>query len=169
MTNIMSLFIRCLGLLSFLLLLSMNQYNLLAWANQTNVHKVLREMFNLKNTTPGSADECDRVLWAAWTPFPASQEGKQTETDWWEPIFQVLRIQNLKGWTVKREGLLEHAWEKFKILLRHTYTAKDSKLTTDSKKKKKKLKMAPSSKIFSGFSLSWFLVFVAIYIWKVRP
>lgn len=65
---------------------------------------------------------------------------------------QVLRIHNFKGWTVKEEGLPEHAWEKFKILLGHRYTAKDGKLDTESQTNKRKLKTALSSKIFSGFS-----------------
>lgn len=171
MTDIMSLIIKCTGSLFFLLLLSMSQGNLLAWVSQTNMHKALLEMFhhnNTKITSPGSAEECTRGFWAPWIPFPALREGQQTEADWWEPVLQVLRIHKLEGWTVRGEGLLDHAWKKFKSLLRHTYHAKDVKLT-ENKKRNKQLKIAPSSKIFSGFSWSWFLVLVGIYIWKVRP
>ncbi|KAG5286081.1 hypothetical protein AALO_G00010730 [Alosa alosa] len=163
----MSLLIRCMGFLSFLLLLSSSQYNLFAWVNHTNVHKALLDMLHNNNskaipTRPG--DEGARVFWATWMPFPLSQEPDE-QMDWWAPILQVLRIHNLKGWTEKEKGLIDHAWEKFWMMFKHTDPVKDMKQIT---LKRRKSKISPPSKISSGFSWHWFIVFVIAYIWKLR-
>ena len=168
MTVIMSAFISCMGFLSLLLLLSMSQYNLFTWVNPTNVHKTLMEMFhhnNSKTSSPASGGE-DARIWAIWVPSPSLQEpGELTERDWWRSILEVLRIHKIKRWTMEEEGLLDHVWEKFKILFRHTYPAKAMQAVANNKGR---TKITPSSKISSGCIWPWFIAFVIACIWKVR-
>ncbi|KAL2096991.1 hypothetical protein ACEWY4_006198 [Coilia grayii] len=156
--------IKCIGVLLFFLLFFVSPCILLTWGNLPNVHNALLEMFyanTSKAISPTSGSECRKPLnW--WMPPTPLQEAD--ETDWWETILQVLRIDKIRRWTMQEKGLLSRVWDYCKTLFRNRHPANDTKPRV---KRKARTTISPTNK-YLGYSWLFLLIFVMGWIWKSR-